>query len=164
MVHRRNVTSFVGLLLAACLILASRPVLAADREITMMTYNIYQGTELDNTVAAKTPLEFVLGAAQDFLMMRQTNFAERAQSLAAQIDATRPDLIGLQEVALWRTRFPSNPNLPATTVESDFLQVLLDALSGRGLDYALVSGVTNFDVQGPALFASGLIGRSSYGP
>jgi endonuclease/exonuclease/phosphatase family metal-dependent hydrolase len=127
--------------------------------ITVMTYNIYQGTELEHSVAAKTPAEFVVGAAQDFNMMRQTNFAERARAIANEIAATSPDLVGMQEVALWRTGTYSseNPRAPAETVEQDFLQMLLDALSARGLHYGVVASVNNFDVQGPALFSFGLM-------
>lgn len=82
---------------------------ARDRALTVMTYNVYQGTELENSIAATTPQEFVIGATKDYLMMRQTNFSERAGAIAAEIAATEPDLIGLQEVALWRTGPHTDP-------------------------------------------------------
>lgn len=124
-------------------------------ELTVMTYNVYQGTELQNSLAATNAQEFVVGAAQDFLMMRQTNFRERAEAIASQIQAADPDLVGLQEVALWRTGATQFPAVPATTVEQDFLQILLDALAARGIPYTAVSSVQNLDVEGPALFPSG---------
>lgn len=127
---------------------------ARERELTVMSQNIYQGTELENSIAATTPQEFVIGATQDFLMMRQTNFSERAGALAAGIVATQPDLIGLQEVALWRTGSHTSPATPATHVEQDFLQILLDSLAARGFHYFTVSSVDNFDVQGPALLSA----------
>jgi endonuclease/exonuclease/phosphatase family metal-dependent hydrolase len=126
-------------------------------ELTVMTYNIYQGTELQNAIAAKTGGEFVVGAAKDFLMMRQTKFAERARALAAEIAEAQPDVVGLQEVALWRTGVHTTPAQPATTIDQDFLQLLLDALAQTGRPYTVASSVEDFDVQAPALLsASGL--------
>ena len=125
-----------------------------DRQVTFMTQNVYQGTELENSIAATTAQEFVVGATRDFLMMRQTNFFERARAIAGEIANARPDLVGLQEVALWRTGAHTSPVTPATTVDQDFLQLLLDALSERGLRYSVASSVNNFDVQGPALLSA----------
>jgi endonuclease/exonuclease/phosphatase family metal-dependent hydrolase len=127
---------------------------SGNRQLTVLTYNIYQGTELENSIAAKTGEEFVIGATKDFLMMRQTNFFERARAIAAEIAATRPDLIGLQEVALWRTGPHRTPAEPATNVDQDFLQILIDALGARGLHYSTVASVNNFDVQGPVLLSA----------
>ena len=126
-------------------------------KLSIMTYNIYQGTELQNSIAATTPFAFIVGVAQDFAMMHQTNFAERANAIAAEIDSARPDLVGMQEVALWRTAPHTSPATPATTVDQDFLAMLHAALRARGLHYATVSRVENFDVQGPGLFPTGLV-------
>jgi endonuclease/exonuclease/phosphatase family metal-dependent hydrolase len=148
--------ALVGIAVMALALAPQHSVLGKDhRDITVATYNIYQGTELENSVAATTQIGLFLGAAKDFEMMEQTNFAARARALAVQIDARRPDLVGLQEVALWRTRAPSCfCTDPATAVNQDFLQVLIDALAARGLSYETVSSVDNFDVQSPAIFAS----------
>src|SRR5438105_9543071 len=125
-----------------------------ERELTFMTQNIYQGTDLENSIAATTGQEFVIGATRDFLMMRQTDFSDRAQAMATEIAATQPDLIGLQEVALWRTGPHTSPATPAATIDQDFLQILLNALSARGLIYSAVSSGDNFDVQRPALLSA----------
>jgi endonuclease/exonuclease/phosphatase family metal-dependent hydrolase len=119
-----------------------------------MTQNIYQGTELEHSIAATTPQEFVAGATQDFMMMRQTNFSARAGAMATGIAVSEPDLIGLQEVALWRSGPHTAPATPATRVEQDFLQILLDTLAAHGLHYSAVSSINNFDVQGPALLSA----------
>ena len=50
----------------------------------------------------------------------QTNFPLRAKQLARELQQRRPDLIGLQEVALWR-HGPLDGSA-ATTVDYDFLQ------------------------------------------
>src|SRR2546423_103106 len=125
-------------------------------ELTIMTYNIYQGTELENVSSATTDLAFVLGAAQDFDMMVQTNFTERARAIASEIDAAAPDLVGMQEVARWQTTPPA-PGAPQLREGQEFLQILLDALRARGRHYVVVSSVDNFDVSGPALFAQGFM-------
>jgi endonuclease/exonuclease/phosphatase family metal-dependent hydrolase len=123
----------------------------------IMTYNIYQGTELVDVVSATTPEEFILGAATDYGHQVSNNFPERAQAIASEVAANHPDLIGLQEVALWRTGPDTNPPTPATTVTYDYLQILLNALSAQGVSYTPLVVRSNFDVQGPALFATGLV-------
>jgi hypothetical protein len=74
-------------------------------------------------------------------MVHATNFPERAQALAAGIAANQPDLVGLQEVSLIRSQVPPDfsPIPNATTVEFDYLQILLDALAAHGLSYAPVA-------------------------
>ena len=65
--------------------------------------------------------------------------------LARQIARTRPDLIGLQEVALWRRGaqgVSDGSQTPATQTVYDFLRTLRRALARRGLSYR-VGGVQN---------------------
>src|SRR5689334_14547814 len=66
----------------------------------VMSYNIYQGTELLAIIAATTPTQFVTAVATDYSHQIANNFPERAQAIASEIVATGPDLVGLQEVAL----------------------------------------------------------------
>jgi endonuclease/exonuclease/phosphatase family metal-dependent hydrolase len=86
-------------------------------------------------------------------VVRRTDFATRSKLLAAEIAATRPDLIGLQEVALWR-HGPmqldqlGRPN--ATQVDYDFLAVLLADLTSRGVPYEVVRIQQESDVEAPA--------------
>src|SRR6266496_1099685 len=94
------------------------------RSIGVMTQNIYQGTELEHVAAATTLEEFVLGVATDYTNVGATNFNERAGAIVAEIARNPPMLVGLQEVALWRTGPSSFPPVPGTTVAYDFLQIL----------------------------------------
>lgn len=143
--------------------LAGVPAVRADvvpgrRDVTVMTQNIYQGSELEHVLAATSLAQFITGAATDYNNVIATNFSERADALAAEIAQSRPALVGLQEVALWRTQEPFVPGTVAQTVSFDFLQILLDALSGHGQHYTVVVARDNFDVSGPALFPAGLKG------
>ena len=108
------------------------------KPLTVMTRNLYLGADLTRALAAaQAPpdrqLEVLIAAATTIrAIVDQTNFPLRAQRLAAEIAAHRPDLIGLQEAALWR----HGPlGAEATTVDYDFLQLLLAALDARGAHY-----------------------------
>lgn len=137
-----------------------RPV---GKPVTVMTRNIYLGADIFRPLRAAEqatgqPLDQVLHAVavanhETKEMVHRTNFHVRARLLAKEIKRTKPDLIGLQEVALWRTGpFELDklgvPN--ATEVDQDFLKILLAELRKRGLKYkAEVVGV-RADVEAPA--------------
>ncbi len=90
--------------------------------------------------------------------MRQveaTNFPVRAKGLAKEILGQKPDLVGLQEVALWREAEPSlGPVLTgvptATKVKYDFLKLLLAQLNRHGRHYKPVVVQPEFDFEAPA--------------
>ena len=73
--------------------------------------------------------------------------------LADEIAAAQPDLVGLQEVAMWR-HGPieldkiGQPN--ATEVDYDFLAILLSDLASRGIRYEVASTQQESDVEAPA--------------
>ena len=126
----------------------------ASADVKVMSYNLYLGADIFDLVGA--PAEQVpIIAAQLFAGVQATDFPARAGALADIIEAETPDLIGLQEVSLYRTQtpadnFPDGPNTPATTVAIDFLQILLDELDERGLDYSVRATTTNADVEVPS--------------
>lgn len=126
------------------------------RSATVMTYNIYQGTELEHVLAATDLSSFVAGVTIDYANVIATSFPERAQTIAAEIAQNQPDLVALQEVALWRTQVPSNPFLPATDIAYDFLDILLNALNAAGQHYQAVIVRNNFDTQGTGFSPVGL--------
>jgi hypothetical protein len=66
-------------------------------------------------------------------------------------------LIALQEVSLFKTRAFS-PSPTETTFELDYLQLLLDALAARGLQYGVVAEVKNFVGEIPAMSLPGVTG------
>ncbi len=115
-------------------------------DLTVMTQNLYLGSSLTPALAATTPQEFVEAVARIFATVQYTNFPARAQAIAAEVDAHRPDLVGLQEVSTWTTSGPSAP--PGY----DFLAILQAALAARGLSYSVASVSHNASI-GPAPLA-----------
>jgi endonuclease/exonuclease/phosphatase family metal-dependent hydrolase len=129
--------------------------------ITVMTRNVYLGGDITRPLTAIQGLPpeqqgpaFVAANTELRNIVDQTNFPLRSERLAAEIATLHPDLVGLQEVALWR----SGPldGRPATTVDYDFLQLLLDALDDVGADYEAVHVQEESDVSGPAIRSTGL--------
>jgi len=121
---------------------------AGARGVTVLTRNIYIGTNVDPIIEAQTPEEFAAAAATAWGILQLTHFPARAEALADEIAATNPHLVGLQEVALYRISDLADPN-PPSTVAFDFLQLLSDALAARGLSYSVVSEVPGTDLAVP---------------
>lgn len=123
--------------------------------MTVMTQNAYHGVdaELAQAAAATTFPQFLAAAAAVFQGYHARNFPERAAAIADQIHATRPDLVALQEMVLARTdEVPptlDGPATPATDVSLDFLQILLEALSARGLRYVPAVVFNGWDIEVP---------------
>ena len=112
----------------------------------VMTQNLYLGTDLDPVLAAASPGALVSAATTAWQQVEANDFRARARALAAEIDLARPDTIGLQEAALWRTGPVGGP---ATTVVYDFVGELVRALAARGLHYTPVAMSENYDAEAP---------------
>jgi hypothetical protein len=115
--------------------------------VTVMTQNIYQGTEFAKIRAlaeSKKPVSFneaIAATTTDYATYQATNFKERAKLIASEIAQNKPVFVGLQEVATWhKGEFnPLNPfGLPAP-VSEDFTKVLIEAIEADGLHYQAVS-------------------------
>ena len=141
------------------LIPAAAPARAGAGEFTVMTRNLSFGTDLGPIVAATNEFEFVTAVAAAFTQAQASDFPGRAKAWADEIERARPDLIGLQEAALWRTQTPADfsPTPNATTVEADLVGLLLAQLRSRGLKYDVVMAQTGYDIEAPGLFPSGFV-------
>jgi endonuclease/exonuclease/phosphatase family metal-dependent hydrolase len=147
------------LLLAALLALVALPgaAQAKEKRFTVMTWNLYLGTTLDN-LAGQTGLAFVAAVTQDWNNIVATNFPARAEALADEVELAQPDLIGLQEVELIREQKPAdsfvNPNPNAVSTVYDYLSLVLSSLQARGLNYQAVATSTNADAEAPRFDAT----------
>jgi endonuclease/exonuclease/phosphatase family metal-dependent hydrolase len=132
---------------------------AAGGELAVMTRNLAFGTDLGPIVAATTEFEFVTAVENAFTEAQATDFPSRASAWADEIERARPDLIGLQEAALWRIQAPADfsrtPN--ATTIEADLVGLLLAELRSRDLRYEVVIAQTGYDIEAPGLFPTGFV-------
>lgn len=143
----------VAAVVAAAMLMTILPGAAQaenKREVTVMTQNLYFGADLTPVIqAAGIGLpEFIGAASQAWIDAHATDFAGRMDAVAAQIAIHEPDLIGLQEVALWRTGTLFDP-APAEAIDADFLELLLSSLSARGLDYEVIGVASGFDFEAP---------------
>lgn len=140
---------------------------ALTEPITVMTRNLFLGTNLSPVIDAaararpgkpSTITELALAMHAARIQVDQTDFAARAGLIADEIAEHEPDLVGLQEVALWRSG-PLEPRAigvrNAEQVDYDFEQMLLDALRERGLDYAPVVESVEADLESPSTDAEG---------
>jgi endonuclease/exonuclease/phosphatase family metal-dependent hydrolase len=126
----------------------------APVDVKVMTRNIYLGGNIFRLAEAQSPQQVPAIAAQLYATVQATNFPARAQALADEIQETKPALVGLQEVSLYRTQHPSdyssNGAVNAQDTAIDFLAILLAAIAERGLDYRVAAKVQNGDAELPA--------------
>lgn len=126
--------------------------------LRVMTYNVYLGTNLGPLLNATSEQDFVVAAVRAYAELQQTNFPARAGKIADQIAEVRPDVVGLEELALWSVSAPYDPTPPGLpsapfVVQYDFLQLVLRALRVRGLDYVAAAADTTSDVAAPVATA-----------
>jgi endonuclease/exonuclease/phosphatase family metal-dependent hydrolase len=124
-------------------------------EVNAMTRNLYLGADLGPAIGAPSLEAFVAANGNILNEVTANDFPVRAKGLADEILDKAPDLVGLQEVALWRTGPPSlTPVLTgeptATTVRYDYLQLLLDQLNRKKPQYEVVVAQDEFDLEAPA--------------
>jgi len=122
------------------------------REIRLMSRNIYQGFSTLAPLLQATPQQLPVVAAGIFGEVVATDFPARAEKLADEIAFTQPHLVGLQEVSRYRRQIPADFALNASEDVFDFLEILLDALEVRGLDYQVAANVQNIDAEVPILW------------
>jgi hypothetical protein len=80
----------------------------ADK-IKIMSRNLYLGADIFPVIAAAqdpNPIATPVAVTNVFQTVQASNFPERAQAIADEIERRRPHAIGLQEVSMWRTQIP----------------------------------------------------------
>src|SRR5262249_43594657 len=132
--------------------------LATDqRTLNVMTRNLYAGANFQPAISAVLSGDsaaVVAAVSEIWTKVGFTNFPARAAGIAREIEQAQPDLIGLQEAALWRSQTPADSVMGnADKVEYDFVQILLDALAARGLHYAVVAEERGADAELPGFLS-----------
>ncbi len=142
----RTILLAAAVLLAGCPDNDEAPLPDGPTTFKVMTQNLYLGGDLDPVVSATNLPQAV---QQVWESVQATDFNERAKLIAAGIQAADPDIVGLQEVSLWRTQTPGDHSLipNATDVAYDFLDILRRELGARGLSYQLVGTIVNGDIE-----------------
>lgn len=131
------------LVVLAVVVPVSAPVVADARthtSVTVMTRNLYLGSDLAPALTAANPLAFLGAVAQIWGTVQATDYPTRAGALADEIAAAHPDLVGLEEVSHWTVTGPS------PTPSLDFLAILQARLADRGLHYVVAAVSDNADI------------------
>lgn len=122
--------------------------------VAVLTRNLYIGADVDPIVQSQTLNGVLTRVAEAYATVQATNFPERAKALADEIAAAQPHLVGLQEVFIIRVQSPGDyltgNAVQATTVVYDYLDLLLDELALRGLDYDVVATTQGTDIELPS--------------
>ena len=121
--------------------------------LKVMTRNIYLGGNIFHPIGENDPVAFKRKTGELWAEVQKTDFVgTRAALLASEVKRTKPDLIGLQEVALWR-RGPDGVTdgsaTPATQVVYDFLKTYKRALRSAGLRYSTAVVQSEADIEAP---------------
>ncbi|MBS1880945.1 MAG: endonuclease/exonuclease/phosphatase family protein [Actinobacteria bacterium] len=159
----RRVAVVVALALAALVAFAAvaqakpkpKPAKPKGTEVTVMTRNLYLGADLSPAINSTSIQGFIEANGEILRNVDASNFPVRSKGLAEEILEQEPDLVGLQEAALWRTAEPSllsvKSGVPtATTVKYDFLAELLKRLNKHGKKYRVAVVNPEFDFEAPA--------------
>lgn len=121
---------------------------SAASNVTAASVNVYFGAPVEPVLDAP-PDQIPIAVAEAWAILEQTDFPARARALAAALASTKPQLIGLQEVALLRTEPVFDPTTPAETEYLDFLTIIVDELAARNMDYDVAVSLTTTDVELP---------------
>lgn len=146
--HRKLIAAFALPILVVPAVAEAAPRKGKAPQISVMTRNIYLGADISRPIGSQTKEEFEQKNQIVWDTVERTNFPARAKLLAKEIRDTKPDLIGLQEVALWR-KGPKDDPAPATAVAYDFLKLLQKQIRARGLNYRVGSVQQEANVEGP---------------
>lgn len=165
LVRRRACLHVSALAAVACVVIGVGSAAAdehRDHGVTVMTQNVYQGTEFRNFAAlagTNASLEEALAATTaDYGTYVATRFKDRAKQIASEIARNEPALVGLQEIATWHIGpfVGAHPFALPVPVNEDFTQELLAALAADGKQYAVASRHdNNFTLAFPIFTAKG---------
>jgi len=143
-IARRNAIALTFTALVSCFIASPAQADDSKRVLKVMTRNMDAGTDL-NLIFAYYP-NVPAGVSATLAQVISTDIPSRIQRLADEVRTNQPDFIALQEVTEWRTG-----TCGATTVLYDQLQLLVDALAARNMQYTRLAVDSLNVIEAPSL-------------
>jgi endonuclease/exonuclease/phosphatase family metal-dependent hydrolase len=112
--------------------------------ISVMTRNLYLGADLIRLATADPGAPFEQATTNMFNGVKAEDPNGRMKLVAGEIAKAKPDIVGLQELSLWRTGAP-----PASTVAFDYIKQITTQLKKLHRSYRVVASKQGFNVEGP---------------
>jgi endonuclease/exonuclease/phosphatase family metal-dependent hydrolase len=140
--------SLIGAAVAAASFAVAPAATAKTTDVKVMTRNVFLGADLPPIATAKPGAEFEAAAGALVDTVKAGDPKGRMTLMADEIAKAKPDLVGLQEVSLYR-KGPKGSPKPAKTVLWDYLGLIRKALAKRGQDYTVAAKDYGLDVEGP---------------
>lgn len=150
---RRNLLVFsLAAVAAIALIIPAASQAGHKHQVSVMTRNLDLGADLQPVTQVSSFAELTDAAGVIVNEVDANNFPVRAKGLASEILKENPDLVGLQEVPLFRDAPCSEPFLPpqASHVRYDYLKLLMKQLNKGKRRYRVAISHRLTDFEAPA--------------
>jgi len=126
---------------------AKGPQTPSSVVLEVQTYNLYFGADLNPLFDPEA--DIIEAASAIYAEMQASRIPDRVRAAADLIAADRADLVGLQEVSLWRSApaaLGAGGIAPTAPLETDYdaLALLLEDLEELGTPYQVAVANTNF--------------------
>ena len=152
--RRRFLGTVAGAGAGAAAIGAAPRAAASSHDLGVLTRNLYVGVDLFRLARAEDREDLRRIAGELLAEASAHPYQARVEVLADEVAAAEPDVLGVQEAALLRTREPSEfdgeHDPGAQDVLVDLLERFEAALADRGLEYGVAASVVTTDVEVPA--------------
>ncbi len=126
-------------------------------QLNVMSRNVYLGADIGRfaSIDFSDPNALVNTTTTFFGIVQATDFNIRARGLAQEIASLNPDVVGLQEMTIFRTQnvsdFAQIPVPNAQDIQFDFIEILNNALVELNLNYTVAAKNKNTDIEFPIL-------------
>jgi endonuclease/exonuclease/phosphatase family metal-dependent hydrolase len=117
--------------------------------VTFMSRNLYLGANLLPIAGAQPGAPSQQAVAGALAHLKASQPAARMRLVAREIAQAKPDLVGLQEVSVWRTG-PSSQSPHSGRVVADYLATIMAELKRLHAPYRVVARRLSLDLHGPS--------------
>jgi endonuclease/exonuclease/phosphatase family metal-dependent hydrolase len=138
----------LALVSAALFPTAATAATTKPQQITVMSRNLFLGADLIPLATAAPGDDFERAGGKLLDQVQGIEADARMKLVAGEIANAKPDLVGLQEVTLWRTG-PKNDPAPATGVVIDYLATIRAELKRLHAPYRVVADQRTLNIEGP---------------